>query len=637
MTVTATLSEGARSTQTTVALSDSGAGTATSGTDYTAITGKNLVIPANKASANTTITVTVTDDIDDERDETIRISGAATGFTTATADFTITDNDTPTDYDTDNDGLIEVDSAAKLNAVRWDLDGDGAADNAADNTTARYQGAFRTPALDQCDNPATTGTTETCGGYELTADIDLNVAPYNTGSGWEPIAPVTGESGFETELGGNGHTISGLFVNRLARGNEGGLFGWIDSDGEVWNLILDGVSVRASAGAGGLAAENDGDVSRVFVSGTVQGGDDEVGGLVGLNDSDGWITWSASTATVRSDSEVKVGGLVGSNRGLLNKAYASGAVTAPGTQVGGLVGHNHTGTGTTNSFNKGISNVYARGAVTGTGTKGGLVGVSEGGAADASYWDTQASGVSTSALGTGLTTAQLQAPTAATGVYQGWEQPRWDFGNQVQYPVLNAMPLSVAAQRGVTITLSVNDTSIAESEAAATTVTITATLSDGATASADTTVTLSLDGSATSGTDYTVPATLPSITISSGESSGTATLAITPVNDTAWEPDELIIIRAAGAAPAVITLTSEDKPNIVVSASPSVIGEGAGPIAVTITATLEGPLRATPTPVTWRYDASSTAGQPGGGEYTVSLTNLGTDNIPANGRSIGGT
>ena len=29
------------------------------------------------------------------------------------------------DYDTDDDGLIEVDSLAKLNAMRWDLDGDG--------------------------------------------------------------------------------------------------------------------------------------------------------------------------------------------------------------------------------------------------------------------------------------------------------------------------------------------------------------------------------------------------------------------------------------------------------------------------------------------------------------------------------
>ena len=35
---------------------------------------------------------------------------------------------TTTDYDQDDDGLIEVNSLARLNAIRWDLDGDGVAD-----------------------------------------------------------------------------------------------------------------------------------------------------------------------------------------------------------------------------------------------------------------------------------------------------------------------------------------------------------------------------------------------------------------------------------------------------------------------------------------------------------------------------
>ena len=34
------------------------------------------------------------------------------------------------DYDTDDDGLIEVDSLARLNAMRWDLDGYGLSDDA---------------------------------------------------------------------------------------------------------------------------------------------------------------------------------------------------------------------------------------------------------------------------------------------------------------------------------------------------------------------------------------------------------------------------------------------------------------------------------------------------------------------------
>ena len=52
-----------------------------------------------------------------------------------------------TDYDRDDDGLIEVDSLEKLNAIRWDLDGDGdgTADDLDSNGTADYDEAFPIP------------------------------------------------------------------------------------------------------------------------------------------------------------------------------------------------------------------------------------------------------------------------------------------------------------------------------------------------------------------------------------------------------------------------------------------------------------------------------------------------------------
>ena len=43
-------------------------------------------------------------------------------------------------YDSDGDGLIEISTLAQLNAVRWDLDGDGAADNGANESS--YATAF---------------------------------------------------------------------------------------------------------------------------------------------------------------------------------------------------------------------------------------------------------------------------------------------------------------------------------------------------------------------------------------------------------------------------------------------------------------------------------------------------------------
>ena len=37
----------------------------------------------------------------------------------------------PVDYDADDDGLIEIEWLGQLDAVRWDLDGDGFADDGA--------------------------------------------------------------------------------------------------------------------------------------------------------------------------------------------------------------------------------------------------------------------------------------------------------------------------------------------------------------------------------------------------------------------------------------------------------------------------------------------------------------------------
>ena len=48
-----------------------------------------------------------------------------------------------TDYDADDDGLIEVASEAQLNAIRWDLEGNGAVDDSTNATS--YATAFPDP------------------------------------------------------------------------------------------------------------------------------------------------------------------------------------------------------------------------------------------------------------------------------------------------------------------------------------------------------------------------------------------------------------------------------------------------------------------------------------------------------------
>ena len=72
----------------TVTISVGGSGTATSGTDYTAVSDFDITIKANSSSASGTFTLTPTDDSSVENDETIGISGTSTGLTVNGATLT---------------------------------------------------------------------------------------------------------------------------------------------------------------------------------------------------------------------------------------------------------------------------------------------------------------------------------------------------------------------------------------------------------------------------------------------------------------------------------------------------------------------------------------------------------------------
>ena len=326
-----------------------------------------------------------------------------------------------TDYDLDNDRLIDISTHAQLNAVRWDVDGDGdpVSGNASDYNTAfplRVTGAAGRMG---CPSAG-------CNGYELTADIDLDTngdgshtsadAYYDSGAGWTPIAAdLPANARFAATFKGNGYTIDNMTINRT--GNNQGLFAAVHNDGRIESLGVTNASVSAGTGnyIGILAGNNYGEIVACYTTGTITSRN-FVGGLAGFLATDpgdtATITSSYSTASVNGDS---------------------GA-----SNVGGLVGRVSEGVGATST----IVNSYSTGAVN---TGGGLVGSNLNGSATASYWDTETSGRSSSALGTGQTTTALQTPTGYTGIYSAWnanidgvtgnDNP-WDFGTSSQYPAL---------------------------------------------------------------------------------------------------------------------------------------------------------------------------------------------------------
>ena len=128
--------------------------------------------------------------------------------------------------------------------------------------------------------------------------------------------------------------------------------------------------------------------------------------------------------------------------GFNSGSYATGSVTGSSV-VGGLVGRSHTSRSLT-----GVTASYASGSITGSDSAGGLVGwASYSSTVTTSYWDTQTTGRSDSAGGTGKTTRELQSPTGHTGIYAEWNAEWWDFGTSRQYPVLKYQGMDVAAQR----------------------------------------------------------------------------------------------------------------------------------------------------------------------------------------------
>ena len=263
------------------------------------------------------------------------------------------------DYDDDDDGLIDVATLARLNAIRWDLDGDGTVDDSA-NATA-YATAFPS-AMTGMGCPS-----EGCTGYEVTADLDFTGSAWASGEGWEPIGAAA-TSAFASTFGGGAptYTISNLFIDRPSTASAMGLFGYTAAGSAIRNVNLEGVDVTAVDYVGGLVGQSISQIDNSSVAGTVDGRW-YVGGLAGL--SDAAVTASTSSVNVTSSSTGGVtGGLVGLSRASITNSHASGTVSGAGW-AGGLVGWSQGA----------ISGSSASGAVTATGqTSGGLVGFNDG-------------------------------------------------------------------------------------------------------------------------------------------------------------------------------------------------------------------------------------------------------------------
>ena len=157
--------------------------------DNTDVTAEPAALTFTTTNWDTAQTVTVSavqdaDMDDDTATVTHTVSGYGSVVTAASVTVTVTEDPTARyDYDGDDDGLIEVTTVAQLNAIRWDLDGDGDVDPGGDATG--YSDAFPNAVVSPLMGCATTG----CVGYELTMNLDLENAG-DSATGWEPIGGI---------------------------------------------------------------------------------------------------------------------------------------------------------------------------------------------------------------------------------------------------------------------------------------------------------------------------------------------------------------------------------------------------------------------------------------------------------------
>ncbi len=226
--------------------------------------------------------------------------------------------------------------------------------------------------------------------FVQTADIDASAtSTWDGNKGWSPVGnnscPFTGS------YDGQGHIITNLYIHRSGT-NHIGFFGKVSTNARIKNLGLKDVDIKGGGYCGGLAGYVMGnwgetaEISCCFVTGSIEGGTN-TGGFVGY-----------MTAFSKVENSYSICSLKGS--------WGTGGF------AGSVWDQNYTR----------IINCYAASVISGGSSsgKGGVVGQGHNGTVVNTFWNTDL--VSSSPLGIGINTIQMQTQSTFTNA-------GWDFSN----------------------------------------------------------------------------------------------------------------------------------------------------------------------------------------------------------------
>ena len=615
ITVTATLNGTGRFVDPkTVQVSVAGSGTA-GAVDFAAVPSFNITIAARAESGTGTFTLTPTDDVVDETNETIKVRGTASGLRVNSDTITLADDD---------DAPPSITLTVNDNSVS---EGDGAT---TITVTATVDGATRFAAATTVTVSVAASGTATAVDFAAVANFDIEIAA-EAASGTEtftltPTNDVVDEtnetvtvSGTSGDLTVNSATITladddtaptaiTLTVNDNSVAEDDGattitVTATVDGTTRFAESTTVTVSVAGSgtATAVDFAAVSDFDIA--IAAGMASGTStftltptndllDETDETITVSGTSGTLTVTSATISLTDDD-----------------ATPTLSISEPSVSEGDSGSTSLTYTVTLSAAS--ARQVTVRYADAGTGT-----------AASGTDYAAVTAGTLTFAAGT--TSQTFSVSVTGDVLAESNETVAVNWSNAANATISTRTGVTVSALRvdgtitdddaaPTSITLAVNDNSVAEDDGA-TTITVTATV-DGATRfSAGTTVTVSVSDSGTAtAVDFTAVSDFD-ITIAAGMASGTSTFTLTPTDDVVDETDETVTVSGSSGSltvnSATISLTDDDAAPtaITLTVNDDSVAEDDGATTITVTATVDGTTRfAAATTVTVSVAGSGTA------------------------------
>ncbi len=272
------------------------------------------------------------------------------------------------------------------------------------------------------------------GDYFQLTDIDLSSI-----TNFDPIG--SSSSNFTGSYDGNGYVIKNLTIDRISE-NRVGLFG-STQNATLNNVWLENIDIRGNRNVGGLLGYSNGGTTLnncSVVEGNIKADEGNAGGLIGYASYSSGITINNSLVIgVDVDAHSYAGGLVGSfyhfttTNNRISNSYVVGGIIAGGFHVGGLIG---------DGANLTIENSYSNALIARASSNvGGVIGFRYNNLSISNlYWNTETSSRSTGAGGiggssgtTGRTSAEM---LAGSSNYSGLNSSNWDFPTS-SYPTLN--------------------------------------------------------------------------------------------------------------------------------------------------------------------------------------------------------